>query len=287
MEAMDEQSEILLNDKEQQQHKKICFLTSVFGSNPRKVDEIPSVDKAPKSISQNTSHFAFYVFTNLPHLQTPGNWNRRLLTNLTYPNHVISSRLSKFMAWTMPDLKRDCRTIFHADGGWLPAQEARVWEAFSAALHYSDGGLLQYKHMRSNGPTEELRKIEKVGKDTPEHLQTELRWLESQPNYQENYTMACNMAFGYNPHSVVYQELSTSFWNRYSQGLSTYRDQPSWNYWVFQHYNITPLYLGRWADDLQTWVRRKNAKKLMIRGCCWLKYGKSGYHQHKYTATEK
>lgn len=264
--------------------KKICFLTSVFGSDPKKVDEIPNVNLAPISISQNSSHFQFYAFTNLPHLQTPGNWNKVVLTNLTYANHVISSRLSKFMAWTMPDLKRTCQTIFHADGGWLPAQEAVVWQEFSDGLQYSDAGLLQYKHMRSDGIADELRTIELLSKDTKEHVATEVAWLEAQPDYKEKHDLVCNMAFAYNPHHAVYQQLTTSFWGRYSQGLSTYRDQPAWNYWV-HHYNITPLYLGRWVDDLQTFVKRKGKKKPMMRGCCWLKYGKSGYNNHKYVAS--
>jgi hypothetical protein len=259
--------------------KKKCFVMAVFGSDSKQVDEIPDTSKAPPSIL-NDNEFLFYAFTNLENLHAPG-WNKILLSNLTFANHVISSRLPKFMAWKVPELSENCHTVFYSDGGWLPAQPATIWREYSDALQQSDGGLLQYTHTRASGPLHELEIIKLLGKDTKENVDRELDWLRSQPDLQENSTFYCNMAFGYAVENKIYRKLSQSFWKRYSQGQSTYRDQPSWNYWI-QHYNITPLYLGRWTEDLMTTIRVKGRKNPIIKGCCWFKYGKSGYNNHKY-----
>lgn len=267
-------------------NKKICFVSSVFGQNSKQVDEIPSVELTPASVWKKSNVFAFYAFTNLDDLQAPG-WNKIVLDSADYPNHVVASRFPKFMAWawkngTTTTLQDLCRAIFYADGGWLPAQEGSVWLNMADSLRHSETGLIQFSHGRSKGIAEELDNILRYKKDTAQHVDLERQWLEAQGDYQPNSTsMHCNQAFGYDPDNVQYQQLSSSFWNQYSQGLTTFRDQPAWNYWV-QHYNITPLYLGLWPDDMQKITKRKGGKKPRVSGCCWLHHGKTGFGAHTY-----
>jgi hypothetical protein len=44
----------------------------------------------------------------------------------------------------------------------------------------------------------------------------------------------------YDPMNVKYREVSTFFWDRYSQELYSWRDQPLWSY-AIHHFKIKPL----------------------------------------------
>jgi hypothetical protein len=55
-------------------------------------------------------------------------------------------------------------------------------------------------------------------------------------------TFCASCSAAYDPSNPRFQEASSFFWDRYSQELDSWRDQPLWSYTLY-HFNITPVVL--------------------------------------------
>jgi hypothetical protein len=268
-----------LMDSSRVNKKMVCFITTAFGENASFVDNIPNRTIAHPSLSQDESTFGFFVFTNLRDLPSPG-WEHLYYPQdmSTFPNNIVASRYGKFLAWEVPVIDQNCRAVFYVDGGWLLAKTADFWTLQADALVESEVGLMQYSHMWSKGLLHELKLIVTNFKDTRAHVKRERKWLLQQPDFKTDIPMYCNMAFGYNPSSPVYRELSTSFWNHYFyDGKGSWRDQPAWNY-LLHHKKLKPLYFGEWPHDFAIW----RFQNMTGRDPVWQKAGAMGFDGHRY-----
>jgi hypothetical protein len=57
----------------------------------------------------------------------------------------------------------------------------------------------------------------------------------------------------YDPSNQRFQEASSFFWDRYSQELDSWRDQPLWSY-TLHHFNITPEVLFKEGKRRQLFI---------------------------------
>jgi hypothetical protein len=55
-----------------------------------------------------------------------------------------------------------------------------------------------------------------------------------------NYMFSLFLFAAYDPSNQLYRKVSSFFWDRYSQEVDSWRDQPLWSYCV-HHFNVTPL----------------------------------------------
>lgn len=223
-------------------HNKICFLQSVFGDPSH-----PAMDRPPNVTSLYSSQdYAFYYFTNMPDLETPG-WIKVLVPDekmiqLKITRHITISRQPKFLAWKiLPEIRETCRMVMYMDGHFYPRpnREAKL-QRLAKSITESKFGLLHVTHPKGGSLTDEFDRIVSGTKDTQDHVDRSLKWLTAQPDWNNNATLYWNAVFGYDPTNPYYRQASEFFWDRYSQELDSWRDQPLWAY-TLHHFGITPL----------------------------------------------
>ena len=174
--------------------KQICFVQSVFG----RVGQ-PSLDR-PQNVTlqrQDYPDYRFFYFTNIPTLETPG-WDKVIWTDLPYNRFITQSRYAKFLAWKYPPILHSCRFVLYMDGQFRPRSGRRVKLEMlaSQAKKASPCGLLQQNHPRGGTLQDEFDRIVSGSKDTQEHVDASIRWLEAQPDFDNNATLYYNGVFG-------------------------------------------------------------------------------------------
>jgi hypothetical protein len=88
-----------------------------------------------------------------------------------------------------------------------------------------------------------LDKLPGNKKDTQSNAFLTEEWLRAQPDFDENLVSTYTNFLGYDPTSPMYQEISESFWDVYSQETTTPRDQPLFSYFVFNRFHAQPALL--------------------------------------------
>ena len=233
----------------------MCFVQSVFGDPSH-----PALDRPPNVTSlypnnnvnnnnnnnNNQLRYEFFYFTNLPNLLTPG-WTKILLPDsemAPIQRHITISRKPKFLAWKIePRIRTECTVVMYMDGQFTPRpnKQAKL-DRLTTSVVESTYGLLQVTHPRGAGGTltKEFARIVSGTKDTQAHVDASLAWLTAQPDWNDHATLYWNAVFMYDPSNAFYRQASEFFWDRYSQELDSWRDQPLWAY-TLHHFGIQPL----------------------------------------------
>jgi hypothetical protein len=237
------------NDRDSQKPQDICFVTCIFGKDLSEVDQ-------PANVEWYTQHWCdvqFLLVTNLPTLPARG-WNKTIMMNNNNDNEtanfIVQSREAKFLGWkVLPHLTKQCAAVVYMDGYLQPKKGQWWWQpstlskfrAIADQVHHHPWGLSQVKQAYFNGlpTTTILQNLVKDRKDTVEHVNATMTWLQQQDNYQEVVTYYLNKYFAYNPRNENYQQLSTWFWKHYTTYGGLWRDQPLWAY-ALHHFNVTP-----------------------------------------------
>ena len=223
---------------------EICFVTAVFGVSLNVVDQ-PS-DWTQFAIENPT--FGFFLYTNLQNMVAPG--RTTVFKKLDYKRFITHSRWPKFMAWQDERIVQDCPVVFYADAHAVPNVNATIFRQVSRAIVESEHGIAQELHpfaarkFKNAGILGEFFRICKKKRDLPQNIQASLTWLKAQPDFQKNCTMYRNTYFAYKPTSEMWKSCSTTFWNRYSLEVDSWRDQPLWCY-AMHHCGAKPLLLDR------------------------------------------
>ena len=236
------------NDSDSSRPQDICFVTCIFGNDIGEVDQPANVDW----YAQNWCHTQFLLVTNLPTLPAKG-WNKIVSSTETHSNNlIVQSREAKFLGWkALPNVQKDCVAVVYMDGylqpkhnWWFQWQWPTTRDKFQAIVeqvHQHPWGLSQVKQAYFNGLSMDtiLNNLVRDRKDTVEHVNATLSWLQKQEDYQPILTYYLNKYFAYDPNNVKYQELSSWFWQQYTSYGGLWRDQPLWAY-TLHHFNVTP-----------------------------------------------
>jgi hypothetical protein len=186
----------------QDEPKKLCFVTSIFGESLRRADKPSHVKDLV-----DCARYRFYIFTNLWDLKPQG-WTKLAkygFYKLPYSRMITNSRYGKFLAWKEPEVRQSCRAVFYMDGYVKPRLEES--DKFYALAHnlttnptqdYNNPGLAQVLHPAFQGLSikEIFEGIVGRQKDMPEHTNLTFNWLQSQPDYQTHLPYYLNKFFG-------------------------------------------------------------------------------------------
>ena len=220
---------------------ELCFLTSSYSSSVENADKPPGVRK----LQEANPTFKFVAFTNLPDLDAPG-WTIVTQTFTRYKRHITQSRWPKFLGWKHPLLQKHCPVVFYLDAYCRPKEKFTnkfkliAQQLLAAPSDSLTGGVAQNLHEWGMGPLVEFDRILEKGKDTPENVNASIRWLKSQPDFNESCTLYSNQYLAYNPSNPTFQKLSQYFWDHYSLEEDSWRDQPLWCY-VLHKFGVQPL----------------------------------------------
>jgi len=232
-----------------QTSKDICFVTSEYADDAQDVDQLSIPTLA------NRTGFQHFLFTNLQDLKPPG-WTQ-VITNLNFSNHIIESHFAKFLGWKFPEIQESCQIAIYIDGIYKIADKPESFQKVAdhilntpSELTFDERpGWMQFVHdLKRDGPLGELQAIAKWKKDTPEHIRRTTEWLFSNvPPDVANATewlatipIYLNTWIAYNPKSPHFRRLTEDFWSVYSRGTISWRDQPTWAFFVHKH-GKTPL----------------------------------------------
>jgi hypothetical protein len=180
------------NDKKKK--KKICFVNSVYGNHAKGA----AMDKATNVtlLQQQEPDYEFYYFTNLKELETPG-WTKVVMEIPNVTRHITMSRWPKFLGWKYAPIVERCGLVVYLDGYWAPQKgKSLKYRLLSREIQDHDYGLLQITHHFGNGIRAEMERIVNGTKDTREHVDAALQWMESQPDFIDNCTLYWNGVFG-------------------------------------------------------------------------------------------
>jgi hypothetical protein len=190
--------------------KDVCFLTCIFGDSVAQVDQ-------PANVKWFQEHWCssarFDLVTNLPHLAAPG-WTKHTIEgssskkNTNNYSNIVQSREAKFLAWkVLPYTRKSCRIVVYLDGYLTSRRHSHfVWstlrkfQRLADQVQASEWGLAQVEQPYFNGltMTEIFNQtiILSAGKDTFEHANATLTWMQQQKDYQEIMTYYLNKYFG-------------------------------------------------------------------------------------------
>ncbi|KAG7350938.1 hypothetical protein IV203_010298 [Nitzschia inconspicua] len=231
----------------------VCFVTCIFGKSVEEVDQ-------PANVEWYLTHWCnvqFFLVTNLPTLPAEG-WNKIVQpTSELHNNHsndfIVKSREAKFLGWkVLPNVQEQCAAVVYMDGYLQPKRRSSWWNPASTStlikfrnivdqVQNHPWGLSQVKQAYFNGlpTTTILQNLVRDRKDTAEHVNSTLSWLQQQDDYQDVVTYYLNKYFAYDPRNVNYQRMSSWFWQHYTTYGGLWRDQPLWAY-TLHHFNCTP-----------------------------------------------
>jgi hypothetical protein len=248
----------------------ICFVTSIFGASVEVVDKPPNVENI--FWNDTAADYAFFLFTNLEELTSPG-WTNIIITDLPYRRFITQSRWGKFVGWRHKDLTH-CGTVIYADGYVKPQSKNGLapFRKIADKVAQSEVGLAQVTHnMHGRRISRILNLMVENKKDVAANTEASWKWFQEQPDFDNKIPYYLNKWFGkfhhrdrtidrsimpcsnvavdssmryslsvaYDPSNLKFQEASSFFWDRYSQELDSWRDQPLWSY-TLHHFNITP-----------------------------------------------
>jgi hypothetical protein len=172
---------------------KICFVNSVFGTNSHKAMDQP---QNVTSLQLENPDYRFYYFTNMEEIVTPG-WTKVIMKDLKYQRHITMSRYPKFLGWKYQPIQNECGLVVYLDGYWKPRPLKTVkFRMLLRDLQVHKYGLFQVSHPFGNGLKAEFERIVSGTKDTQEHVDLSLKWLEAQPDFDDNCTLYWNGVFG-------------------------------------------------------------------------------------------
>lgn len=146
--------------------------------------------------------------------------------------------------------------LFETSAGMLfiPMASTDFYLARNAICNVSPDspcGLVQIQHQLGGTIEDELDRILKGSKDIKANVNASLQWLRSQPDWNTNATLYWNAIFVYDPKNPLYQQASEFFWQRYSQELDSWRDQPLWAY-TLSHLGIAPVTIDE--SDINSFI---------------------------------
>jgi hypothetical protein len=246
-----------------QQPYELCFITSVFAEDLASADTVGNVTQ--HRLSNPT--FQYLVFTNRKDLIAPG-WTHVVLTDLPYQRLITQSRWAKFVPWKHPETAQSCPVIFYMDGYTLPINTPRATQLFRNAatrIRAHDFGLGQYPKQSR------IRRLAlglvKEGKDTAANVNHTMTWLKAQSDFRQSCTLYLNRHIGLDPQNPRYRELSSYFWELYSQEKGSWRDQLLWCY-VVDKFRADPVNLYREVSPMKNLFEERRDQM--------------GYNGHKY-----
>jgi len=214
----------------------ICFLVSTYGKWLNTVDKVFPVRKLP---FYDKPYYNFFGFTNLPRWERPG-WTR-VVTNMPELRRFITqSRWPKFQAWKHEQIQANCSVVFYMDSITEITGNSEQYQTLARQVLDSEVGFAQYTHPMGGGAFAEFQRIAMSGKDTVHNIEQSKKWLVNQTDFRRNCTLYENRYIAYNVNSSNFQKATDFFWNRYSQEVDSWRDQPLWCY-VLDHFKLTPL----------------------------------------------
>jgi hypothetical protein len=263
---------------------------SVFGASVEMADKPPEVENIFPS--DDSSDYDFFLFTNLENLTSPGRTNI-VLTDLPYRRFITQSRWAKFVGWRHKGLVH-CETVIYTDAYITPQSKNGLapFREVAAKINQSEAGLAQDTHDQMNGTPMHtiLMMIAAYKKDVAANTNASLKWLQKQPDFafampyyinkwfgkfssdrsdrscvatslcthlcKSSFCVLCSAA--YDPSNLRFQEASSFFWDRYSQELDSWRDQPLWSY-ALHHFKITPEVLFKKGEELELFIEHRSA----------------------------
>jgi hypothetical protein len=172
---------------------KICFVNSVFGTSSHGAMDQPQNVTA---LQLESPDYRFYYFTNMEEIVTPG-WTKVIMKDLKYQRHITMSRYPKFLGWQYQPIQDECGLVVYLDSYWkpLPFKSVKL-RMMLRELQDHKYGLFQVTHPFGNGLKAEFERIVSGTKDTQEHVDLSLKWLEAQPDFDDNCTLYWNGVFG-------------------------------------------------------------------------------------------
>lgn len=213
--------------------QEICYISCAYGNDVKKLDRLVK-------LTNKSPHVKFYLYTNLNDEQwkTPG-W-KKVITNFTYRRRITHSRYGKFLGWKNEEIQKNCDAVFYVDSSIRPRLDLQTMNDIALSLHNTKYGFYQHVHKRSkSGIIREFGVIQLFKKDIDENINASIAWMETQPDYDPRSPLFLNQCMAYLPGSKMFQKVSSAFWERYSQELDSWRDQPLWAF-MLHRYNITP-----------------------------------------------
>ena len=190
--AWDQESSAFVSSKGQTD-KGICFVQSVFGKPGQK-----SLDKPSNvtSLREESTDYHFFYFTNMQELDTPG-WEKVLVTDMKYRRFITQSRYAKFLGWKYHFIAEKCRFVMYLDGHFVPRNKKSLkFRMLAKSTLGSKYGLIQTTHPKGGSLSEEFERIVSGTKDTQQHVDASLEWLQAQPDWYNNATLYWNAVFG-------------------------------------------------------------------------------------------
>lgn len=230
---------------------EVCFVTSVYSASADTSDRPPDVT----DIQEANPSFQFFAFTNLPNLDAPG-WTVKVKTyESSYRRYITQSRWAKFMGWKDESVQ-GCQAVFYMDGFCGPKlKHSERYKRLAKGIHDSHFGVFQNQHEIAEGPLDELDRIVERRKDIAKNVQASKAWLIAQPDFRPDAAIYENHYIGYNPKSIIFQQATQFFWDRYSLEEDSWRDQPLWSY-VLDHFGIQPTRLGTFDALFKEYYKR-------------------------------
>lgn len=214
-----------INPKDQ----SICFVSCGYSDTAAELDPLSDVH-------ERYPDFKFFIFTNLhdQEWETPG-WEK-IITEFTFRRRITHSRYGKFLAWKYDKIRNNCRIVYFMDPVLEPRANDTTFIELAEMIEAYEPGFMQFRHPRKRKSLmKEFEGIAMAKKDNEANLNKSTTWMKAQPDFNDTTNIFLNQCIGYNPRSKIFQELTTSMWERYSLELDSWRDQPLWAFMLRRH----------------------------------------------------
>lgn len=247
----------------------ICFVTAQYTSSIQKTDTLVNLRQESSRLfhKQLSSYFHFFAFTNQAELietkattaaadkkkenkkhkhnnnnmDADNGWTIVVHPFYNFRRFITQSRWPKFQGYKHPQLQEaQCQVVFYMDGTVLPRGSVQQFQAEARRILNSEVGLSQELHPLGGGVSGEMERCRQKKKDVPENLNATWSWLNDQPDFDDGCTLYQNTFFGYAVDSKAWTQAADFAWDRFSQELDSWRDQPLWCY-TLHHFRTTPL----------------------------------------------
>lgn len=226
------------NGKVSCKNSKICFISSLY-SDGNNFD-------SPGRFEKIEGH-EYFMFTNLANLRS--DWNVVNTNGIKEINsvdcNIRKSRYAKFLGWNLLSiLGVDCDYVVYCDAYITP--NVTNWGDVLKKIDGLDFAFMQRDHpeksVRNGGIIREAELIIQCGKDSYRSMKKTIDFFQSKfpkvplqyPQYYEN------TVFAYKPDCKKFQEITSEFWEIYTNEDISYRDQPLWNLLLLKN-NLKPL----------------------------------------------
>lgn len=185
----------------------------------------------------------FYLFTDKEDVDAPG-WTKVIRSLYDDRRETIAA---KYLAWKEPFIQ-DCRVVYYLDQNLGPkVHKSRELLELADAIVKSETGLAHNYAQRKQTHTllDELKYIQRTGKDPQSNIQAAEQWFRAQPDFEErnHASILDTSVFGYDPKSTRFQAAANLLWDLYSTKDGTIPDRPLWAY-VLNKLGLVPEFLG-------------------------------------------